>query len=293
MWHEVIETIAKILELQLFTFGKTPITIARILTFVAVLLITMLISKGIRSALETTLKRRHLSTEGHVGVFSRLAHYGMLIIGLTVGFQVIGINLDTLFAAGALVAVGIGFALQTLTQNFVSGIILLLERAIKPGDILEVDGRVVKVEDLGIRSTIVRTLDEEHLIVPNGLLVQTSVKNFTLRDRVYRLRATVGVSYSSDLDLVISALTEAAKGLEIRIAEREPMVLLSDFGDSSVDFEVSIWIADPWAMRRIRSELLLAIWRSLHAAEVVIAFPQIDVHLDPEVVGALGAKRAA
>ncbi|MCB1033569.1 MAG: mechanosensitive ion channel, partial [Acidobacteria bacterium] len=140
--------------------------------------------------------------------------------------------------------------------------------------------KVVRVQSMGIRSTIVRTLDDEALIVPNAELVQSVVTNFTLKDTLYRRRVTVGVAYESDLRQVDAVLNRTAKDLSWRCPEPEPRVLLRAFGSSSVDFEVSVWIDDPWRMARRRSDLHHAVWWALKEAGITIAFPQLDVHFD-------------
>lgn len=177
-------------------------------------------------------------------------------------------------------------------QNFVAGVILLVERVIKPGDVVAVDGTMARVAHMGLRSTVVRTLDEEELIVPNFNLVQSTVQNYTLRDSIMRLRAPVGVVYASDVDRVFEVLSEAARSVSGQARGYEPVVLLSAFGSSSIDFEVSIWIDDPMRHRRIRSELNHTIWRSLREARIVIAFPQLDVHFDEHVVETLNRTKA-
>ncbi len=218
--------------------------------------------------------------QGTIGVMERLSHYLVLSLGLGVGLQTAGVDLSALFAAGAVFAVGIGFAMQNIAQNFVSGIIVMVERVIRPGDILEVEGLVVRVEEMGIRSTVVRTLSDEHLIVPNSTLAQNTIKNFTLKDASVRLRVMVGVAYESDLRQVHAVLLQAAGQVEGQVEGQPPAIRLKDFGTSSVDFEVSIWIQDPWQRDRYSSDLRFAIWWSLEDAGVVIAFPQLDVHFD-------------
>ena len=198
-----------------------------------------------------------------------------------VGLQTIGIQLGALFAAGAVVAVALGFAMQNILQNFVSGVILLAERSITESDILEVDGRIVQVKKMGTRATVARTRDEEEIIIPNSMLVQSSVTNYTLGDHLYRIRAKVGVAYGSDMDQVMEVLRAPEHSVQERVLDRDPIVLLLEFGSSSVDFEVSIWAEDPWAARLIRSALNMAIWRHLKEDGITIAFPQLDVHFDP------------
>jgi small-conductance mechanosensitive channel len=222
-----------------------------------------------------------------VEVFRRLLHYAILATGFAIALQTVGINLAALFAAGAFLAIGLGFAMQNIMQNFVSGVILLTERSIKPGDVLHVEGRFVRVQKLGIRATVARSLDEEEIIIPNSTIVQSSVINYTLRDSLYRLRVTVGVVYGSDMRRVRETLERVASAIEWRVKDREPVVFLLEFGDSSVNWEVSVWIDNPWRVRRLRSDLSEAIWWALQEAGIVIAFPQLDVHFDSPVVEAL------
>ena len=208
-----------------------------------------------------------------------LIHYLVLMLGLGVGLQTAGVNLSALFAAGAVFAVGIGFAMQNIAQNFVSGVIVLAEQVIRPGDILEVDGHVVRVEEMGIRSTVVRTLNEEFLILPNSHLAQNTVKNFSLKKGTLRIRVTVGVAYESDMKQVEAVLLAAAETIGDQADSPSPRVLLDAFGDSSVNYEVSIWIKTPWDLRTRASELRQAIWWHFKAANITISFPQLDVHL--------------
>jgi len=140
---------------------------------------------------------------------------------------------------------------------------------------------------MGIRATIARTLDEEDIIIPNSQLVTTSVTNYTLRDSRYRLRARVGVTYSSDMAKVRAVLEATADGLDWRIQEEEPRVLLVDFADSAVVWEVSVWMDSPWQMASRRSDLNEAVWWALKNAGITIAFPQVDVHFDTPVSAAL------
>jgi small-conductance mechanosensitive channel len=271
----------------LFHLAGTPITVATLVAFALILVTTWIVSKLVRNALGRALRLRKVKDEATLEVFQRLTHYVIVILGLGVGLQTVGIDLSALFAAGALFAVGLGFAMQNIMQNFVSGVILLTERSIKPGDVLHVEGRFVRVQHLGIRATVARTLDEEEIIVPNSVIVQSTVTNFTLRDSVYRLRCTVGVIYGADMREVRRTLERAAREIPWRIPDQEPVVLLAGFGASSVDWEVSVWIDDPWTVRRRKSDLNEVIWWALKESGVPIAFPQVDVHFDEPVMQAL------
>lgn len=292
---KIIEQLSErvsVLDIKLFDLGTTPITIGTIVVMISVMLVTWLISWGVTRAIRKALNLRGLGDEGTIGVVTRLVHYFLLGAGLFVALRIAGIDLTALFAAGAVFAVAFGFAMQNITANFVSGVILLTERAIKPGDVLRVEGNMVRVRDMGIRATIVRTLDDEDVIIPNSVLVQSAVTNLTFRDSLVRLRVLVGVSYGSDLDQVRRVLQSAADLLETRSTAASPVVLLSDFGTSSVDYEVSVWIDDPWRSRRVRSELREAIWWAFKEAGITIAFPQLDLHLDESVADSLHRLRA-
>jgi small-conductance mechanosensitive channel len=288
-WKERLE----IIDFPLLKIGGTEVSAATLVVFLLLIIFTLLASRLAQRAVRRLFQARGTSDEGTLGVTSRLVHYVVVFAGFGVALHTLGINLTGLFAAGALFAVGIGFAMQDLTANFVSGVILLLERAIKPGDIVEVDGEFLRVRDMGIRSTVARTLDDEDLIIPNSKLVQSTVKNYTFKDPLYRVRVAVGVAYSSDLRQVSAILERAADEMSWRSRERDPRVLLTGFGTSSVDFEVSVWTEDPWSSRTESSELHLAIWWAFQEKGVVIAFPQVDLHLDPPVTESLTTLRPA
>jgi small-conductance mechanosensitive channel len=283
-WPDVLAIVNRASNTTLFRLAGTEVTAVSILTFLLILLVSAWISRILRRFAEGWLRRRRVVEDGTISTTKRLLHYGVMLVGLGIGLQTIGINLGALFAAGAVVAVAVGFAMQNILQNFVSGVILLAERSITESDVLQVDGRIVRVMRMGTRATVARTRDDEEIIIPNSLLVQSSVTNYTLGDSLYRIRAKVGVAYGSDMDQVTEVLKVAGESVKERVLEREPIILLLEFGNSSVDFEVSIWAEDPWAARVTRSSLNMAIWRHLKEAGITIAFPQLDVHFD-EVSG--------
>ena len=281
-----------VLDVHLLELSGTTITVGTALSAVVVVLITLRISKWSRAGLVRVMEHRGVANERSTGTLSTLLHYVILFSGFGVALDTIGIDLAALFAAGAIFAIGLGFAMQNIAQNFVSGVILLVEQAIKPGDVIETEDTVCKVVRLGIRATIVQTRDGEDLIVPNSTLAQASVKNFTLERSAYRLRAGVGVHYASDMILVRRVLEEVVAGFRPDDQQQPPQVLLLEFGDSSVVWEAAVWVSDPWRARLLRSQLNEEIWRALAAEGIVIAFPQLDLNLAPEVLGLLrGAQK--
>lgn len=284
------EGVGRFLELGI-EIGTTRITVGAVLSAVFVLALAVWLARVFERAAERGLRVAR-SDARTVAVAGRIVHYAVLVVGVGLAFETLGFDLTTLFAAGAVVAVAVGFAAQDVLQNFFSGIILLTEGAIKPGDVLEVEGEVVRVTRMGIRSTVVRTRDEEDVILPNNMLAQSAVKNYTMQDTVFRLRTRVGVTYGSDMKLVRQTLEAAGASLPTRRADRDPAIFMAEFGDSSVVFEVSVWVDDPWATLATRSALNEKIWWALKEAGITIAFPQLDVHLDPNVVERLGSTLA-
>ncbi len=273
----------RVLNFPLFEVSGTPITLTTVIVAGFLIVLTWWISNLLQRALDRAFKARGVTDVGTMQITKRLLHYAVMALGLSIAISQVGINLNALFAAGAIFAVGIGFAMQNIAQNFVSGLILLIERAIKPGDILEVEGRVVRVLKMGIRTTIARTRDDEEIIIPNATLVQSTVTNYTLDDPIFRVRADVGVHYNSDMRTVRDALLRAAEQMEWRLQERPPVILLTDFGDSSVDWQVSVWCDNAWTAPRVQSQLREAIWWSLKEDGIEISYPQVDVHFDREV----------
>ncbi len=276
------------LETVLFTIGSTQVTVATLLSVVTVIIATFWVSRILRALVTRALSARG-GKPGAIGTVTGLIHYGVLIVGFGVALSTAGIDLTALFAAGAIFAVGLGFAMQSIAQNFVAGVILLAERAIKPGDILEVEGKIVKVVEMGIRSSVAHTRDGEDLIIPNATLIQTTVTNFTLRNSAYRIRLPVGVIYGSDMRLVKETLTAVANRMHEKwgSTDRNPLIALTAFGAHSVDWEIGVWIDDPWEWRPATSDLHEAVWWAFQERGIVIAFPQLDVHLDAPVMETL------
>ena len=284
-----MQALRDVLDIHLFVIAGTQVTVGTLAVVVLIVVATFVISYLLRKSILRFLRRDDPLAQGALRAMTRLLHYLVLLIGFGIALDTLGVNLMALMATGALFAVGIGFALQNIVQNFVSGIIMLFERSIKPNDVLEVDGRIVRVKQMRIRATVARTLDDEEVIIPNNNLVQNSVKNYTMADSFYRLRSPVGVVYGADMRQVFDVLRASAAKVEWRSSLRDPVVLLTEFGDSSVNFEVSVWIDNPWRLRYYRSELNTAMWWALKDAGITIAFPQMDVHFDPPVATGLTA----
>lgn len=273
--------LSQLIDHKLFTIGGTDVTLVTLVTGLLILAAGTIISRLLQAALRRTMTARGMELTGGVRVAARLLHYAVLAIAVAIALQTAGVELTALFAASAVFAVGLGFAMQNIAENFVSGVILLLERTIRPGDVLEFDGRVVRVQRMGIRATIVRTRAEEDVIVPNAILVQQAVKNLTLVDSSFRVRVSVGVAYESDVAVVRRVLEAVADTITFRAEGSSSMVLLAGFGESSIDYTVAVTSLDPWGAPVHESELREAIWAAFRRENIVISFPQLDVHFDP------------
>jgi small-conductance mechanosensitive channel len=256
--------------------------VIRYLAAVIVLLAAFWISRVLQRTAERRLGQGDQSDDGAIRAYKRIIGVVVLVPGALVAIHLMGVNLSSVFTTGGLFAVAMAFALKNVAENFVSGIMLRFERAIKPGDVLETEGTLVRVKKIGLRATIVRSKDEKDLLIPNSQLVQNRVANFTYRDAVCRVSTAVGVSYDSDPGMVREVLESVCDRMEGRSDQHPPQVLLMDFGSSSVDYRVSVWIANPWGSGKFRSTLNESIWRALNEAGITIAFPQLDVHFDGE-----------
>lgn len=289
----ILNALKQILDIQLFEISGTSITVSTALTAVLIVLVTIWLSRSLRRSLMRLLERRGITDENTIATFSSLLNYVVLIIGFTIALQTLGIDLSTLFAAGAIFAVGLGFAMQNIVENFVSGVILISERSVRPGDILEVEGMLVRVVKTGVRATLVRSRDGADLILPNSILVQSPVQNYTLQDSLYRQRISVGVVYSADMALVRDTLEAVVRDGKWALQEPQPLVAMVEFGDNAVIYEVSFWMQDPWQRRQALSDTNEAIWWAFQKQDIEIAFPQLDVHFDSPVADSLSKLAAA
>jgi potassium efflux system protein len=276
----------------IFTLSGTQVSAATLLTVFVVLVVAFRLSGLAQAALRRLAQARGLRDEAQLGAGLRLLHYIFIGIGFLVGLQTVGIQLDALLTAGAVFAVGFGLAMQGIAQNFVSGVILLVEQSIRPGDVVEVDGRLLRVEEMSVRATIARGLDGGRIIVPNGALAQGSVRNLTLKGRGTRITATVGVPYDTDPVVARGVLEAAAAAVPGRAADPAPAAQLVSFGDSALVFDVHLWITEAWDLPAVRAALHEALWRGLKDAGIPIPFPQRDLHLGAASLRALAALAA-
>jgi len=259
--------------------GELNISPADLLLFAACVWGSFLLSRFLRFLLEEDVYPRFKLAQGVPYALSTLLHYGLILLGLLVAIGAAGFDLTRISLIAGALSVGIGFGLQTLVNNFVSGLILLFERPVKVGDSIEVQGLGGVVRRIGIRSSTIRTWDGAEVIVPNGLLISESLTNWTLSDRTRRIDVDVGVEYGTDPGRVLAILKEVAAASDDVLRNPAPVALFQGFGDSSLNFRLRFWTADFDRWLLVRSDLSVAVNDALAKAGITIPFPQRDLHV--------------
>lgn len=219
------------------------------------------------------------TAQGVQFAFAKIVRYSVLAIGFIAAINAMGFRLDTLLAASAVVAVGIGFGLQNIAQNFISGLILLFEQPVRHGDFVRVGGTLGTVDDIGLRATHIVTRDEVTIIVPNSALITAEVVNHSRPTTSLRIRVPVGVAYGTDTSLVKRVLLEVAKKDQGVLTVPAPEVRLEDFADSAMAFALLCWIPNAREDLRIGSSLRFAIEKAFREAGITIPFPQREVRM--------------
>ncbi|MEX0994014.1 MAG: mechanosensitive ion channel domain-containing protein [Balneolaceae bacterium] len=278
-WSEIAAYAQELLTTTLFQLQQTPVTLMSLVIFVLFLIATILLARFVKKGLQYKFLPRFEIDAGLRYTLSRVTYYTILIIGVLISFQFVGIDLSSLAVIFGLLSVGIGFGLQNITNNFISGLIVLFERPISVGDRVDVGGIEGDVLEINIRSTKILTMNNISIIVPNQEFVGSNVVNYSHGDPTYRLDLEVGVSYGSDLDTVLKALREVADSHPIVMKNPTPQVHLKSFGDSAWEMELRIWVPDVKEYRIIRNELNQAIVRKFKEYNIEIPFPQRDLHV--------------
>lgn len=271
-----LRVIANILLFRLF---GADITLGTLLGAFLAFYVFLMLAWIVQEALHTTLPRRTDADPGVIYSISTITRYAVIAIGILATLRVLGVDLTTLTVIGGGLSIGIGIGLQRVVANFISGIILLFEQSLRPGDVIDLEGQLGTVEKLNIRSTVVRTINNVELIVPNETFVTTQVTTYTKSNNKIRIMLPLGVSYDSDPKEVRQLVTETAVKHGLVLKEPEPTLLFRAFGDSSLNFDLAVWIDQPDRMNRVRSDLYYMIWETLTKNEIEIPFPQRDLNL--------------
>ena len=242
----------------------------RVLAAIVICLVAYSLSRILQRIIGDRLSHDSHKDEYTISIYKRIVRSAMILICIFLSLYALGFNMSSLFTAGSLLAVAMAFATKEIVENYVAGVMLRMERIIKPGDVLEINGIMVKLKSIGIRATWVRTEAELDLLVPNSQLIKDKIANYTYKDSTFRLDTKVGVPISSDLKQVQEVLTDVSTQLGWVSSQYEPRVLISDIGHVSVNFKVSVWMENPWQFSQRYGQLNDAIWWGLKKANIFV-----------------------
>jgi potassium efflux system protein len=275
--NSIFEPLIKLLTAPIFEIGSLSISLSAIATFIILMIAVVFFARLLSTWLKHRLLVRLGLEHGDREAIATIIAYFTGCIGFLIVLQTAGINLNSLTVLAGGLGIGLGFGLQTLANNFISGMTLLLERTIKVGDFIEVDGLSGTIQQISMRSTIIKTTDGISVIVPNLDFIENKIINWSHQNPDSRLRIPVGVAYGSDPVLVTETLLSSAY-LESRVLYNPPPeVWLTGFGDSSLNFELLVWINKPEDREPIKSSLNFIIEHELRQRRVEVPFPQRDV----------------
>lgn len=274
----MVETILQYLRTPLVVLSGTPVSLLTLLTAITIVIAARIVAAVVGRSLERVLAARELE-KGMRFAVTKITRYVILLIGVFVALGTMGVNTSAIMGAGAVLLVGIGFGLQKLAENFISGLLLLLERPVRKGDFIDVGGVLGTVEDIGLRATHVISRDGVTMIVPNANLVTSLVINHSVPTNARRISIKIGVAYDTDLDHAVNVL--------MKVADDEPMVMdqpphevrHTGFSDSSIDLALVAWIPEARDELIVASKLRFAITRAFRAENISIPFPQREVRV--------------
>ena len=279
-----LEQIKAILSMKVFTFSEQAITLGDILLIPVVIVIGLLLTKWIVKFISNRLTTTN-TDPNIIHLLQRVLYVIAIAILLVTTLDLINIPITAFAFLSGAIAIGFGFGAQNIINNFISGWILMWERPIRISDFLEVEGVKGTVEQINTRSTRIRRVDGVHLLIPNSKLIENTVVNWTLRDSLVRTSVRVGVAYGTPAKKVAELILEATKAQKEVLSDPKPIVSFEDFGDNALIFEVNFWINSnvEGGLRITRSNIRFTLDELFEENNIVVAFPQRDVHLDGSI----------
>ncbi|MEO8874534.1 MAG: mechanosensitive ion channel domain-containing protein [Polyangiaceae bacterium] len=266
------------LSYPLVTLAGGTITPASVGMAVIVFASAIFIAGFTTRSLRKVLAGRGFSTGAQFAV-TKIVRYGLIAVGTMIATESMGVRLDALLAASTVLAVGIGFGMQNITQNFISGLILLIEQPVRKGDFIKAGDTVGVIEDIGLRATRIVTRDEVAIIVPNSQLITEPVVNHSQPTLKVRIKINIGVAYGSDIPNVRDTLLKVSEADTHVLHDPKAEVRFEDFGDSALMFALLVWIPDARLDLRVASDLRFEIEEAFREEKIEIPFPQRDLHL--------------
>jgi len=274
--RDILGTIKHIFESKLFSIGKSDVTLLTIIQFIVFVVVFYFLSRLFRRFLKKRILPHFSITENIQFVILRFTHYLMMLAGILIGLNSVGIQLTSLTVGVGVIGVGIAFGLQNITSNFISGIIMLFERNVNVGDYITVDNINCKVVAINIRSTTVVTPENTVLIIPNSKFIEGIVTNWSVLDPKIRISIPVRVAYYTNVQLVTDILLQCAKEHEDVLDEPAPIVRFKGYGDFGVNFDLFVWIAqpDPKIRFKVSSDIYYAIDKLFKKHGIVVPFQE-------------------
>ncbi|MCB0356768.1 MAG: mechanosensitive ion channel [Bdellovibrionales bacterium] len=268
--------------INLLSVDGKNITLGKVITGILLFIMGYFICRSLSREIESRLLSRLDIDASLKHTLRTMIFYSMLVILTLFVLRLLNVPITIFTVLGGALAIGVGFGSQNIVNNFISGLILMIERPVRVGDIIETEGLRGTVENIGARSTIIKSMDNTHYVVPNSSFLEKNVLNWTLSDDVVRTKVLVGVAYGSNVRKVEEMLKEAVSGNDRILKYPEPMVLFSEFGDNSLNFEVYFWtrVMNVMQLKLLESSVRFRIDELFNENNIVIAFPQRDVHID-------------
>lgn len=263
------------LNYNLFRFGSYSISVYHLVFTGVLVLVTWLVLFLLRKA----IYRSSRMDMGRKYALYQIIRYFLIVIVIAIGLESLGVSLTVVLAGSAALLVGIGLGLQNLFNDFVSGLILLIDGSVEVNDVIEVDGLVARVLAIKLRTSVVITRDEKYIILPNSVLTGGKLINWTHHSDLSRFQIVVGVAYASDVDLVMKLLVDVAKAHPQVSPKIEPRARLLNFSDSSIDFELLFWTHEVFGVENTKSDIRIGICQAFREHNVEIPFPQRVMHM--------------
>ncbi|HSD85895.1 MAG TPA: mechanosensitive ion channel domain-containing protein [Kofleriaceae bacterium] len=276
----MLETILQYLRTPLVVLSGTPVTTLTLLTAIFIVIVTKIIAALVGRSLDRVLETREVD-RGLRFATGKITRYVIMVVGVFVAIGTLGIDTRAIMAGGAVLLVGIGFGLQKLAENFISGLLVLIERPVKKGDFIDAGGVLGVVEDIGLRATRVTSRDGVQVILPNSNLMSSTVINYSAPTHERRFQIDIGVAYGTDLDLAVKVIVEVANAEPKVLKAPAPEVRHMGFADSSIHLVLLVWIGEAREDLIVGSKLRFALDRAFRKHDIAIPFPQRDVHLIP------------
>ncbi|MBO6517387.1 MAG: mechanosensitive ion channel [Bacteroidia bacterium] len=291
-WSETTEKIGKLLKKTIISFGEEKIYVHNILVAILVIVAAFLIIRWIKRLLGAAQKANKL-TIGQKYAYTQLSKYLIILLAIIIVLESLKVDITILLAGSAAFFLALALGLQHLFNDLVSGFFLLFEGTIRVGDIIEVDGMVSRVQEIGIRTSKVKNRDGISLVIPNSKIISNSVINWTTDSRITRFQVKVNVAYGSDVELVREVLLECAEKHSEIVRSPKPICRFTDFAESALEFELLFWSKNRFRIEDVKSDVRFMVNEAFNKKGIQIPFPQRDIHIktNPDKVNLTGASK--